>query len=101
MDKRFDGIQGIIFDYGGTIDTNSRHWAEVLWNKYEEYEHTLVFPRGAHLVGPYMAKVGETLFHSFNKSHIPFKNLIFPEEEIFITARQQPQSPPRRGLFIH
>ncbi len=38
MDKRFDGIQGIIFDYGGTIDTNSRHWAEVLWNKYEEYE---------------------------------------------------------------
>ena len=24
-------IQGVIFDYGGTIDTNSRHWAEVLW----------------------------------------------------------------------
>lgn len=30
-------IQGIIFDYGGTIDTNSRHWAEVLWGKYVEY----------------------------------------------------------------
>lgn len=30
-------IKGIIFDYGGTIDTNSMHWAEVLWNKYEEY----------------------------------------------------------------
>ena len=29
-------IQGIIFDYGGTIDTNSRHWAEVLWDKYVE-----------------------------------------------------------------
>ena len=27
-------IQGVIFDYGGTIDTNSRHWAEVLWAKY-------------------------------------------------------------------
>ena len=24
-------IKGVIFDYGGTIDTNSRHWAEVLW----------------------------------------------------------------------
>ena len=24
-------IQGVIFDYGGTIDTNSCHWAEVLW----------------------------------------------------------------------
>ena len=29
-------IQGVIFDYGGTIDTNSRHWAEVLWEKYVE-----------------------------------------------------------------
>ena len=31
-------IKGIIFDYGGTIDTNSRHWAEVLWEKYREVE---------------------------------------------------------------
>ena len=30
-------IKGVIFDYGGTIDTNSRHWAEVLWSKYAEY----------------------------------------------------------------
>lgn len=30
-------IQGVIFDYGGTIDTNSRHWAEVLWSKYVEH----------------------------------------------------------------
>lgn len=29
-------IKGVIFDYGGTIDTNSRHWAEVLWSKYVE-----------------------------------------------------------------
>lgn len=31
-------IKGIIFDYGGTIDTNSVHWAEVLWDKYEEHK---------------------------------------------------------------
>ena len=31
-------IKGIIFDYGGTIDTNSRHWAEVLWEKYVEHQ---------------------------------------------------------------
>lgn len=31
-------IKGIIFDYGGTIDTNSRHWAEVLWEKYVAYQ---------------------------------------------------------------
>ncbi len=28
-------IQAIIFDYGGTIDTNSRHWSEVLWEGYQ------------------------------------------------------------------
>ena len=31
-------IKGIIFDYGGTIDTNSRHWAEVLWENYVEHQ---------------------------------------------------------------
>lgn len=29
-------IKGIIFDYGGTIDTNGKHWAEVLWEAYED-----------------------------------------------------------------
>ncbi len=27
-------IKGIIFDYGGTIDTNGIHWAEVIWEQY-------------------------------------------------------------------
>lgn len=35
MEKLVD-IEGIIFDYGGTIDTNGNHWAEVLWEKYME-----------------------------------------------------------------
>lgn len=30
-----DKIQGIIFDYGGTIDSNGMHWAEVIWQAYE------------------------------------------------------------------
>ncbi len=25
-------IKGVIFDYGGTIDTNGVHWSEVLWS---------------------------------------------------------------------
>ena len=28
-------IKAIIFDYGGTIDTNALHWSEVLWEGYE------------------------------------------------------------------
>lgn len=31
-------IKGIIFDYGGTIDSNGAHWAEVLWDAYCEKE---------------------------------------------------------------
>lgn len=30
--------KGVIFDYGGTIDTNSRHWAEVLWSSYVQHQ---------------------------------------------------------------
>ena len=29
-------IKGIIFDYGGTIDTDSIHWSEVIWQGYKE-----------------------------------------------------------------
>ncbi len=28
-------IKGLIFDYGGTIDTASVHWSEVLWQGYQ------------------------------------------------------------------
>ncbi len=33
-----DQIKGIIFDYGATIDTNGKHWAEVLWDAYTDNE---------------------------------------------------------------
>lgn len=29
-------IKGIIFDYGGTIDTNGIHWGEFIWNEYRK-----------------------------------------------------------------
>lgn len=29
-------IKGIIFDYGGTIDTDALHWAEVIWKGYQQ-----------------------------------------------------------------
>ena len=27
-------VKGIIFDYGATIDSNGKHWAEVIWDAY-------------------------------------------------------------------
>ena len=29
--------KGIIFDYGGTLDTRGDHWSEVLWQGYEHF----------------------------------------------------------------
>lgn len=28
-------IKGIIFDYGGTIDSRGVHWSEIIWNGYQ------------------------------------------------------------------
>lgn len=30
-------IEGIIFDYGGTIDSRGDHWAEVIWDAYQAH----------------------------------------------------------------
>ena len=52
MNINLDKIKGIIFDYGGTLDTNGRHWSEVIWDAYvqagvavskEEFREAYVF----------------------------------------------------------
>ena len=35
---KLNSIKGIIFDYGGTLDTPGTHWAEVLWEGYRAYK---------------------------------------------------------------
>lgn len=32
--NKFHDIKAVIFDYGGTLDTNARHWAHVLWEGF-------------------------------------------------------------------
>lgn len=32
--SQFENIKAIIFDYGGTLDTGARHWANVLWEGF-------------------------------------------------------------------
>lgn len=29
-------IKGLIFDYGGTLDSNGQHWAAVIWKSYQK-----------------------------------------------------------------
>lgn len=56
-------IKGVIFDYGGTIDTNSLHWSEVLWEGYlhvgipvtkEQFRDCYVFAERALARTPYI-----------------------------------------------
>lgn len=34
MNADFSSVKTLLFDYGGTLDTNGRHWAHVLWDAY-------------------------------------------------------------------
>ncbi len=36
MDFDLSKIKGIIFDYGGTLDTGGDHWSEVIWDAYRK-----------------------------------------------------------------
>lgn len=29
-------VKGLIFDYGGTLDTGGDHWSEIIWSAYEK-----------------------------------------------------------------
>lgn len=36
LKKYAEGIKGIIFDYGGTLDTGGRHWSWVIWEAWQK-----------------------------------------------------------------
>lgn len=36
LKKYLEGVKGIIFDYGGTLDTGGRHWSWVLWEAWQK-----------------------------------------------------------------
>lgn len=36
MDLDVTKIKGVIFDYGGTLDTGGDHWSKVIWSAYQK-----------------------------------------------------------------
>jgi len=34
--RRRQPVKGLLFDYGGTLDTAGRHWASVIWEAYQQ-----------------------------------------------------------------
>ena len=64
-------VRGLIFDYGGTLDTNGRHWANVLWESYrhmslpvteEQFREAYVYGERALAKSPVIGK--EDNFHT-------------------------------------
>lgn len=52
-DIKIKGIKGIIFDYGGTLDTGGEHWSWVIWRAWQNagVECTLPVFREAYVYG--------------------------------------------------
>lgn len=66
-------IAGIIFDYGATIDSNGKHWAEVLWDAYVDRSVPVEKPafREAYVYGErYLA------LHPVVKPDFTFKDVL-------------------------
>lgn len=36
MNIDFSKVKGIIFDYGGTLDSGGDHWSEIIWSAYQK-----------------------------------------------------------------
>lgn len=75
-------IKGIIFDYGGTLDTGGDHWSEVLWRCYqaEKVAVTRLAFREAYVFGE------RALAHSpFISPSDDFSDLLFIKVHLQLT----------------
>jgi len=63
-------IQGLLFDYGGTIDTNGIHWGEVLWQSYQK-------------LGLAVEKPLFTLAYNFGERSLAINPLVKPEHNFY------------------
>ncbi len=63
-------MKGIILDYGATIDSNGKHWAEVLWDSYTQVELPITKEqfREAYIYG---------------ERYLSMMNVIKPEQNFF------------------
>lgn len=72
-------VKGIIFDYGATIDSNGKHWAEVLWDAYLDNQVPVTKEafREAYIYGErYLAT------HPVIKSSYTFKDVLLAKTKL-------------------
>jgi len=92
-------VNGIIFDYGGTIDSNGMHWAEVIWNAYQKEQVPVERPvfREAYIHGE--RTLGKNLIIQPHHTFLEMMQLkIDIQFEWLITHQYLPASEANRSL---
>ena len=72
-------IKGLIFDYGATIDSNGKHWAEVLW---EAYQKTGVPVKKEAFREAYVYGERYLALHPVIKPHFTFKDVLLSKTQL-------------------
>lgn len=92
-------ISGLIFDYGGTLDTNARHWAHVLWEGYrhaaipvteEQFRQAYVFAERALAKSPII--LPEDNFHVLLSKKVDIETRQLVEMGAWSTTEDQRQA---------
>lgn len=92
-------ISGLIFDYGGTLDTNARHWAHVLWEGYrhaaipvteEQFRQAYVFAERALAKSPII--LPEDNFHVLLCKKVDIETRQLVEMGVWSTTEEQRQA---------
>ncbi len=80
LPERFEGIKGVLFDYGGTLDTGGDHWSEVIWRAWQEAGVTE------------LADVGKDLFREayvYAERELARVRHIMPEDDFYQLLRKK------------
>ncbi len=92
-------IKGIIFDYGGTLDTSARHWSEVLW---EAYENSRVPITKEQFLEAYVYAERELARHPHIQPTHTFYDLLYKKVELEFDNLQEQKitfQPTQRGAY--
>jgi putative hydrolase of the HAD superfamily len=90
-------IKGIIFDYGATIDSNGKHWAEVLWDAYLTHQVPVSKSdfRDAYVYGERYLAV-----HQIIRPHFNFRDVLLEKINLQLQWLIQQRILPKNGQIL-
>lgn len=97
MNNDFSPVKTLLFDYGGTLDTNGRHWSHVLWEAYQKTDVPVSEPdfREAYVYGErYLGS------HDVIMPEDDFHTVLMKKVRLEFSALQLPLCEGRQEIFI-